>query len=372
MSKDMIMRWRLLLGQAGAAALGGSPSAEQTEREQAIDWLYDREPAGEGGAGERRGSMESSTLTVPEWISSVHRLFPKETIEIMERDAVQTYELHEVVTNPDCLRRIEPSETLLQAVLQTKHLMNPAVLAMARELVAKVIKQLVERLARTVRVARYGARARHRTQQRSARNFDPKGTIRQNLDTWDGGRRRLAIRRPLFLTRQRRQLTRWQIILLVDESGSMLASVIQAAVLAACIWGLPGVKTHLCIFDTQVVDLTAQISDPVETLMRIQLGGGTDIGHAVGYAAQLVEAPSRTLVVLITDFFEGANPEVLVRRIKDLVAQGVRVLGLAALDAQANPSYNRELAQQLVEVGAFVGAMTPGELVTFLLDKVKG
>ncbi len=366
----MLMRWRLLLGAAGAAVLGGSPTAEQREREQALDWLYEREPPGEGGHGERRGGLESSQLTVPEWINNVHRLFPKETIELLEHDAVHTYELHEVVTNPDCLRRIEPSPALLQAVLRTKHLMNPEVLAMARALVAKVIQQLLARLRRVLRTARYGARARRRSQQRSARNFDAMGTIRRNLDTWDKTQRRLVIRRPLFLSRQRRALARWKIIILVDESGSMLTSVIHAAVLAACLWGLPGVTTHLCIFDTEVVDLTAQVTDPVETLMRVQLGGGTDIGRAVGYAAQLVEAPTRTILVIISDFFEGADPEVLVRRVRDLSAQGVRVLGLAALDETANPAYDHRLAKELVEAGAQVGAMTPGELVRFLVDKV--
>ena len=372
MNHAMLLRWRLLLGEAGAAALGGEPGAEQRDRELALDWLYDREPADPDEPDrERRASLASSQLTVPEWLASVHRLFPRATIERLERAAVETYELHEVVTNPDCLRRIEPNQALLRAVLQTKHLMNPEVLTMARELVAKVVRQLLARLARVLRRARYGARARQRTQQRSARNFDAKGTIRRSLDTWDAQRRRLVIRRPLFLTRERRQLARWQIILLVDESGSMLDSVIHAAVLAACLFGLPGVRTHLCIFDTQVVDLTPVVTDPVETLMKIQLGGGTDIGQAVAYAAQLVTQPSRTIVVLITDFFEGADPAVLVRRVHELVAQGVHVLGLAALDAQANPAYNRALAQELVEVGAHVGAMTPGELVNFLVEKVK-
>lgn len=371
MNHAMLMRWRLLLGAAGAAVLGGNMSAEQHEREQVLDWLYERDTPSSGAQGERRGNLESSQLTVPEWVNRVHRLFPKETIELLERDAVQTYELHEVVTNPDCLRRIEPSPTLLQAVLRTKHLMNPEVLAMARELVAKVVQQLLARLRRTLRTARHGARAQRRSEQRSARNFDALGTIRRNLDTWDPVRRRLAIRRPLFLTRQRRQLAHWQIILLIDESASMLGSVIHAAVLAACLWGLPGIKTHLCIFDTDVVDLTAQLTDPVETLMKIQLGGGTDIGRAVGYAAQLIEAPARTIVVIISDFFEGADPEVLIRRVRELTAQGVQVLGLAALDEEANPAYDRGLAKDLVEVGAQVGAMTPGELVRFLVEKVR-
>ena len=130
-------------------------------------------------------------------------------------------------------------------------------------------------------------------------------------------------------------------------------------------------RTHLCIFDTEVVDLTERVTDPVEVLMKVQLGGGTDIGKAVGYAAELVESPRRAIVVIITDFFEGAPPEVLVHKVKALCDQGTMVLGLAALDEQANPAYDRDLARRLVQVGAHVGAMTPGELVGWIAEKVR-
>jgi len=166
-------------------------------------------------------------------------------------------------------------------------------------------------------------------------------------------------------------MEKWQIILLVDESGSMMSSVIHSAVTAACLWGLPGTKTHLCIFDTDVVDLTDRITDPVEVLMKVQLGGGTDIGKAVAYAQTLVESPRRTIVVLITDFFDGGSRHVLVSRVKALCDQGCTVLGLAALDEQANPSYDKDMARSLVNVGAHVGAMTPGQLVTFIAEKVR-
>jgi hypothetical protein len=131
------------------------------------------------------------------------------------------------------------------------------------------------------------------------------------------------------------------------------------------------VRTHLAIFDTEVVDLTERVTDPVEVLMKVQLGGGTDIGKAVGYGAGLVEAPRRAIVVLVTDFFEGASPGVLVQRVKALCDQGTTVLGLAALDEQANPAYDRDLARRLVQVGAHVGAMTPGELVGWIAEKVR-
>src|SRR5262249_38184446 len=183
--------------------------------------------------------------------------------------------------------------------------------------------------------------------------------------------KRLVIKKPLFFSRTRRHCEKWQIVLLVDESGSMLGSVIHAAVTAACLWGLPAVRTHLAIFDTEVVDLTEPCTDPVEGLMKVHLAGGTDIGKAVAYGAGLIEAPRRAIVVLVTDFFEGASPEVLVQRVKALCDQGTTVLGLAALDEQANPAYDRDLARRLVQVGAHVGAMTPGELVSWIAEKVR-
>lgn len=369
-----LARWRLMLGTPATSSFGGSGalSSADAAADAALGWLYDRDnDFAERDMRQRSGGSGESALSVPDWLDEIHRLFPRETIERLEKDAVERYEIHDVVTNPDVLQRIEPNETLLKAVLRTKHLMNPEVLALARELVAKVVRKLIERLARTVRTSFSGARQRRRSNFKLAKNFDAKLTVRSNLGRWDAKKKRIAIEKPIFFSRSRRSCDKWQVILLVDESGSMLGSVIHAAVTAACLWGLPGVKTHLCIFDTQVVDLTDQVTDPVEVLMKVQLGGGTDIGKAVQYGAGLIESPRRTIVVLITDFFEGSAPEVLVQAVKSLCDQGSYVLGLAALDEQANPSYDRDLAQRLVNVGAHVGAMTPGELVGFIADKVR-
>ena len=371
---ERLVRWRLLLGAAAGSELDArsGASAEDLAADAALGWLYERgEEDDERELAGREGGLGRSGLTVPAWLDEVHRLFPRETIERLEQDAVERYRIHELVTSAEVLRRVEPNETLLRAVLLTKHLMNPEVLALARELVAKVVKRLMEKLARTVRRAFHGTRNRTRSRVAIAKNFDARATIRKNLAHFDPARRRLFIREPLFVSRTRKQLDRWQIVLLVDESGSMLGSVIHAAVTAACLWGLPGTKTHLAIFDTAVVDLTDRVTDPVEVLMKVQLGGGTDIGRAVAYAHGLIENPRRAIVVLITDFFEGASPGLLIARVKALCDQGTVVLGLAALDEHANPSYDRDLARELVRVGAHVGAMTPGELVGFIAAKVR-
>lgn len=375
------VRWRLILGeeaQDNTCALGG----QDAERDQALEFLYKREYGSgrntrrgkgqEGDDRDRRGGLEASQLTVPDWINAVHELFPERTIERIEKDALERYKLEEMVTNPDLLRRAQPSETLLKAVLRTKHLMNQQVLALARQLVRKVIDQLLEKLAVQVRMPFSGRRNR---QQRSfiklAKNFDARTTIRQNLKHFDPKSRKLYIHTPYFNSRIRRQVDKWQIIIVVDESGSMINSVLHSAITASIFWGIQMLRTHLVIFDTSVVDLTQDCSDPVETLMKVQLGGGTDIGRALAYAGTLIDTPRRTIIVLITDFFEGAPEYHLLAVTKALIESGVTLLGLAALDPDAHPNYNRPLAEQMAALGAHVGAMTPGELATWIADKVK-
>lgn len=364
-------RWRLILGQAAETSLGSLESTG-AQVDAALEWLYGRDD-GLAERGERRAGGGEASLTTPDWINEVHRLFPSEVIEKLERDAVERFGITEVVTNLDVLERLEPSESLLRAVLQTKHLMNPDVLAAARKLVAAVVQRLMDELFTEVRQAFSGTRNRRRQTRRAvAANLDLKATLRANLHRYDPSSRRLYLDHPLFNTRSRPFTEQWDIILLVDQSGSMIDSVIHSAVLAACLWSLPGMRTHLLSFSTEVVDLTRDVDDPVELLMKVQLGGGTDIANAVRHAQQLVTAPTRTIVVVISDFYEGGNSAALVSSVAQLVEGGSLVVGLAALDANAVPAYDRELAQRLVNAGATVGAMSPGELAGFIAEAIQG
>ncbi|TDD94781.1 VWA domain-containing protein [Actinomadura rubrisoli] len=373
-------RWRLVLGAPAEQAIG-CPGGESAERDEALGWLYGRDPDLEkrgvrrgGGdparSDDRTGGDGPSALTTVDWLDAVHRLFPKETIERLERDAVERYEIHEIVTDPAVLERIEPDRALLRAVLRTKHLMNPEVLALARRIVDAVVQELMDKLVTEVREAFHGVRSRRPSRIKNARNFDFHGTIRANLAHYRPDERRLYIERPRFVSRTRRHVEQWQMILLVDQSGSMVGSVIHAAVTAACLWGLPGLRTHLVAFDTSVVDLTSDVTDPAELLMKVQLGGGTDIARAVAYGAGLVDNPRRAIVAVISDFYEGGDVHRLVREVKELVEQGTQVLGLAALDEEADPSYDRGTAQLLADVGAHVGAMTPGRLAAFVAERI--
>jgi Mg-chelatase subunit ChlD len=373
--RGRLVRWRLVLGDSADESLGCALNADEQAQDRALSFLYDREYTPGRNvrkASDRKGSLDPSQMNVPDWINQVHELFPKKTIERLEKDALERYQLQEMVTNPEVLQRAEPNQTLLKAILHTKHLMNADVLAMARVLVRRVIEQLMEKLSRPMQQPFTGAMdRRRRSHLKIAKNFDAETTIRRNLAHYDPESKRLFIRTPYFFSRVRRHVDRWQIIVLVDESGSMADSVIHSAVTAAIFFGIKSIRTHLILFDTEVVDVTEHCNDPVETVMKVQLGGGTDIGRALHYASGLVENPRRTIVILITDFYEGAPADRLLGTARKLLESGVTLLGLAALDDRAEPNYDRAMAERLVAMGAHVGAMTPGELAEWVAQKVR-
>ncbi len=206
-SRERLVRWRLVLGEGAEDALGCTLDGPAAEQDRALGYLYDREyGAGRnvrpgGGQG---GGLGDSQLTVPDWINAVHTLFPRRTIERIEKDALERYRLDEMVTNPDLLRRARPSMTLLKAVLHTKHLMNQQVLALARDMVRKVVEELMEKLARPVEAAFLGAVDRQRRSRlKVAKNFDAETTIRRNLARYNPKTKRLSIEAPFFFSRIR-------------------------------------------------------------------------------------------------------------------------------------------------------------------------
>ncbi|MBX9567349.1 MAG: VWA domain-containing protein [Candidatus Obscuribacterales bacterium] len=369
------LRWRMVLGESAGACMGGLNDETWQKRERTIRYLYDRDNADKRGKNIRQsttGGLEDSQLTVQDWINDVHELFPEKVVEQIEKDALEKYQLSEMVTNPEALSRAKPSEDLLRAVLRTKHLMNQEVLEIARVLVRKVVQEIMEKLLHEIRAPFIGAKDRRRRSNiRIAKNFDTRATILKNLKHYDPEKKRLFIETPIFISRVRKHNEKWQLIILLDESGSMLDNIIHASIMASVFWGIKSIRTHLIIFDTNVVDLTNECNDPVETLMKVQLGGGTDIGKAVHYGAGLVENPKNTIVILISDFFEGGSQNFLLSQIKGLIESGVTMLGLAALDRRGQPVFDHDLAKKMANLGMHVAAMTPGELAAWLAARIK-
>lgn len=368
---DVLVRWRLVLGAAAETGLPALTGAD-AEADAALDWLYGRSEEELDERGVRgHGWGSGHPMTVPRWLEKVHELFPKPAIERIERDALERYGVLEVVTDPETLARVVPSEALALAILRTKHLMRPEVLEKARRIVDQVIAQLRRGLQAEITRAFGGARDRRPTRRARAADLDAKATIRANLHRWSTAERRLVIDRPRFRSRSQRDRTRWQVIVLVDQSGSMFGSVLHASVVASCLYGMPALRTHLVAWDTEVVDLTLRLDDPLEALMAVQLGGGNDAAKALRYAQDLLIEPRRAIVVLITDFFEGGGAPAMVQEIKRLVEAGATVLGLAALDPDANPIFDRRTAQECADAGAHVAAMTPDQLARWIAEKVR-
>jgi len=381
-----LARWRLVLGRFADNALGGmggaGPGAGGSgaargsgagkgygRMDRVLEYLYGREYANRGvrqQGGGRMGGSEASDLTIPDWIREVRDLFPNDVVEVVEKHALERYGMTELVTDPEVLKKLEPNYELLKSVLTFKGMMQGEVLEVARTIIRKVIEDLRRRLAKDIRQVLWGKLSRrHHSNLKVAKNLDVRRTIRDNLRNWDTENKRLVIERLHFFSRIQHH-SPWHIIVCVDCSGSMIDSVIYSAVMAGIFRGLPSMKVSLVAFDTSVVDLSDQVDDPCELLMSVQLGGGTNIGGAVGYCETLVSQPHRTMLVLVTDFFEGASPTVLLGNIKRLREAGVRVLGLAALDEKAQPVYDKELAGACVAAGAEVAALTPQRLAEWI------
>jgi Mg-chelatase subunit ChlD len=365
---DSLQRWRMVLGRYAKNALPMPQDRVAQRREEALDFLYGREY---GGRGVRMpGSLDPSQLTVPRWLAEVRELFPAEAAEVVERHALDRYGMTELVTDPEVLGRLTPSLDLVKAILSFRGMMQGPVLEVARRIVREVIEELRRKLEEEVRRVMGGKQDRFRNSPLEvAQNFDWRSTIKKNLKRWDPERRRLAIDQVRFFSRTERRIP-WEIILAIDQSGSMVDSVIHSAIMAAILAGLPTVRVKLFAFDTGIADLTGLADDPVDVLMSVQLGGGTNLGGAVEYAESLIENPHRTILVLVSDFCEGASPKVLIANVRRLAESGVKLLGLAALDERARPVYDKETAGDLAAAGMEIAALTPKRFAEWLVKVV--
>jgi Mg-chelatase subunit ChlD len=366
-----LARWRLVLGKYARDQIDPGLSVEQQRIENALDFLYSREYKDRGiRAADDSGSLDPTQLTVPRWLSEVRELFPKETVAVIEKHALDRYNLTELVTDPEILRRLEPSFELVKILLTFRGHLEGEVLNEARRVIRSVIEEIKQRLMTEIHRAFSGRRNRFQhSNVKIAQNLDWRGTIRKNLKNFDTRRKQIAIEQVLFFSRIQRRLP-WRIILCIDQSGSMASSVIYSAVMAGILNGLPLINVKLVVFDTSIVDLSGFIEDPVELLLSVQLGGGTNIGQAMQYCEQLVEDPHRTIVVLISDFCEGAPPRALLASCKRFREGGVRLLGLAALDETASPTYDVHMAEMLAAEGMDIAALTPKRFAEWLAKTI--
>lgn len=367
---ELASRWRLVLGkEAEEHGMGLCGAGEDVEG--LLGYVFGM--GASDSTDERRASLNPGhAMTLPDWINQVDELFPGQTREVLEAELVQRRGIGDLLESPDLLERIEPNMELAKTLLTHSDLMTEETRALARKIIDRVVQELKEKLKPKVEPAITGAIRRDRHSPRKVvRNFDVDTTIRRNLQHYDAENERLLVDRLYFYASERNKRP-WHIILAVDQSGSMLDSAIFSGVMASIFYELPGVRTSLFLFDTSVVDLTDMVGQPVDVLMSIQLGGGTDIASALKYAAQLVREPARTIVVAITDFYEGGSEAALIRQVKEMSLSGVRMVGLGALGYDAQPEYNRSTAKKCRKVGMSVLSCTPESLAASMARIIRG
>ncbi|MES2818253.1 MAG: VWA domain-containing protein [Pseudomonadota bacterium] len=364
-------RWRLVLGQDAEREGGERLSETDRLRDASLDYLYRREyQARSHGPGSlepsRKGGQEASQLTPVRWLEGVRRLFPSRTVEILQRQAIERYQLTALLRDPEVLRQATPNIALVQTLLSFRAWLPDSLMDEVRRIIRQVCEELDKRLARTMSARIEGRRSRQAQGGRPAHAaLNWPLTLRRNLRHYDREGEVLLLERLYYNPFRQRQAP-WEIILLIDQSGSMSDSVIHAAAIGGIFSRLRSLSTRVLLFDTQVVDVSAHLDDPVETLLAVQLGGGTDIGRALIHAQSLIAQPRRCMLVLLSDFEEGADPAVLFATVARLAESGVALLGLAALDAQAQPAYDQVNARELMARGMQVAAMTPEHLADWV------
>lgn len=374
-ANTLLSRWRLVLGRE-AETHGIHCQADNTLQriEQLMGFLFEPETGADAAKTppeSRQGGVGHSDLTVATWVDGVTELFPRSAKEIMERELVKRRGINELLQRPELLEKIEPNLALVKTLMTHQNLLNPQTRILARKIIEKVVQQLKEKMQLQVETTLTGALRRDRhSPRRVYRNLDLNRTIRRNLKNYDAHSKTLRVDQLYFYAAERNKRP-WHIVIAVDQSGSMLDSAIYSSIMASIFYELPSIDTSLFLFDTQIVDLSDRVGQPVDVLLSIQLGGGTDIQQAMQYAAQLVRNPQRTIVILITDFYEGGDDTGLIRQSLLLAESGVRMIGLGALGYDARPSYNQETAKKLQKVGMDILVCTPEKLAECMAEIIR-
>ncbi|MGY4102338.1 VWA domain-containing protein [Nocardia sp. R16R-3T] len=362
-------RWRLVLGTAAEQSLGGLGSADDEAMDRALGAVYNPD---DQTSGKRSAGLGGSAPKVARWLGDIRTYFPSTVVEVMQRDAVDRLNLTQLLLEPELLETVQPDVHLVGTLLSLNRVMPETTKATARMVVEKVVREIEQRIAAHTVAAVSGAlnRAARVTRPR-LRDIDWDRTIRKNLANYLPEHRTVVPERLVGYGRKA-QAVRRDVVLAIDQSGSMASSVVYASVFGAVLASMRSLKTSLVVFDTEVVDLTEQLADPVEVLFGTQLGGGTDINRAIAYSQSLITRPADTLFVLISDLYEGGIREEMLRRVNAMRESGVQVVVLLALSDDGAPAFDHDNAAALAALGIPAFACTPDkfpDLLALALDR---
>jgi Mg-chelatase subunit ChlD len=385
--EERMRRWRLLLGAPAAASLEcGALTGDDAAIDGALGALYDdggggpgQDGAAGGGSGgsagraaSRAGGLGGSSPRVARWLGDIRQYFPSTVVQVMQRDAIDRLDLRQLLLEKEMLETVEPDVHLVGTLLSLSRIMPQTTKATARVVVAKVVAEIERRIADRTRSAVTGALNRAaRVRRPKPRDIDWNRTIAANLARYVPSHRTVIPERLVGYGR-RQQVAARDIVLAIDQSGSMAPSVVYASVLGAVLASLRSLRTSVVAFDTAVTDLSPLLADPVDVLFGTQLGGGTDINRAVAYCETLITRPRDTIFVLISDLFEGGDVTAMRARLRALREAGVTVVALLALSDDGAPSYEPANAAYLASVGIPAFACTPDAFPGLLATAIEG
>lgn len=369
---ERLKRWRLVLGKSAECASGedglpgqllGGKDSDEARIDAALEALYD---------SDRSAGLGSSSPNVNRWLGDIRSYFPSSVVQVMQRDALERLNLHMMLLEPESLAAVEPDVHLVGTLMSLSGVIPAKTKETARAVVRKVADDLEKRLRQKMVESIRGAIDRsRRTSRPRANEIDWDRTIRKNLHNYLPERGTIIAERLVGYARRRRSSSLKDIILCIDQSGSMAESIVYSSVFGAVMASLNAVSTRMVVFDTAVVDLTDHLDDPVDVLFGTQLGGGTDINRAVRYCRDHITRPADTVFVLISDLYEGGVRQQLLQQTAEMINSGVSFVCLLALSDSGSPYYDEQLASEMTSLGAPSFACTPDQFPSLMAAAIQ-
>ena len=349
MEEEYLKRWRLILGGNEADGTGITLTPEEQRIDQSLEAVYD---------SDRRGGLGSSAPKVSRWLGDIREFFPQTVVQVIQRDAIKRLNITSLLTEKEMLETVVPDVHLVATLMSLSRVIPEKNKEMARQVVRKVVDELLRKLSAPTQQAVTGALNRSARRRNPRYNeIDWKTTITKNLKNYQPKYKTIIPEVRIGYGRKRKAMK--DIILCLDQSGSMGTSVIYSGIFGSVLASIPAVNTRMVVFDTAVVDLTDDLQDPVDLLFGVQLGGGTDIARALTYCQGVITRPQDTVLVLVTDLYEGGDPREMRKKFVSLVNSGVQLIVLPALNDDGAPSYDKNHAEFLANIGVPTFACTP-------------
>lgn len=349
MEEEYLKRWRLILGGNEADGTGITLTPEEQRIDQSLEAVYD---------SDRRGGLGSSAPKVSRWLGDIREFFPQTVVQVIQRDAIKRLNITSLLTEKEMLETVVPDVHLVATLMSLSRVIPEKNKEMARQVVRKVVDELLRKLSAPTQQAVTGALNRSARRRNPRYNeIDWKTTITKNLKNYQPEYKTIIPEVRIGYGRKRKAMK--DIILYLDQSGSMGTSVIYSGIFGSVLASIPAVNTRMVVFDTAVVDLTDDLQDPVDLLFGVQLGGGTDIARALTYCQGVITRPQDTVLVLVTDLYEGGDPREMRKKFVSLVNSGVQLIVLPALNDDGAPSYDKNHAEFLANIGVPTFACTP-------------